>query len=57
MDKTMDDFILYSPQEEYKRQVQQKMDLAARFKDENQLELYRQALELGLEILKKFQQC
>ena len=50
-----DEFILYSPQEEYRRYVQQKIDLSLCFKEESKLELYRQALELGLEILKKFQ--
>ncbi len=50
-----DDFVLYSPQEEYKKYIQQKMDLATRFREENKIELYRKALELGLDILKKLQ--
>ncbi|NUM34851.1 MAG: hypothetical protein HUU50_09915 [Candidatus Brocadiae bacterium] len=50
-----DEFILYSPQEEYKNYVQKKIDLYLSYKEESKLELYRKALEVGLEVLKKFQ--
>ena len=50
--KNSNDFIVYSPEEEFISHVQQKIDSATRFDEHDKLELHREALELGLQILR-----
>ena len=50
--KNSNDFIVYSPEEEFTSHVQQQIDLARRFEEDDKLELYSEALELGLQILR-----
>lgn len=53
--KILEDFLVGSPQEEYKSYVEQKIEQALRFGDNENAEIYRKALELGLQTLNKLE--
>lgn len=49
----LNEFLLYSPEEEYLSHIHKKLEVAAKYQDNDKINLYQEALELGLQILKK----
>ena len=45
-------FSICSPEEEYEMYVNKQIDMAIRFDEKEKIELYHEALEVGLELLK-----
>lgn len=50
--KIPDEFAIRSPEEEYELYVQKQIENARRFKEVDKVELYQEALQLGLKLLK-----
>ena len=49
--KIPDDFLIHSPEEEYRSYTQQQIEQLERLGEKEKAELYREALELGLKTL------
>lgn len=49
--KVPDDFLICSPEDEYKIYVEQQIEQTLNFGDQKKAEIYREALDLGLKVL------